>query len=88
MEKTNTNGTLENIRERIGHFEKQVVELAHKLREHADAVHGTVPQPAVEQDGLKDQPPGLISRIHVELDDLDTAIGRLAQEAGRNSTLA
>ncbi len=82
-----TEGELQRIAGRIHRMTDSMNGIANQLCDHADAVHGSPPPPVV---GNSVQPvrSGLIGSIHDALDRLENAHSNLAEQAGRNCTLA
>lgn len=86
----NDGGPLAGIRARLKRFNDEIHEVAHKLEQHAIAVHGPHALGGeVKQIGDKaDEAAGALPAIHHALDDVENAISRIALAAGANTTLA
>lgn len=82
-------GILEGMALRVQRFTGEVHELAHKLEEHAQAVHGPIQEAGngVVKSTDIEQPVGLLPTLRQELDSLEQAISRIAHAAGLNTTL-
>jgi hypothetical protein len=80
-------GTLDDICDRILAAARAAREIGHKLHEHADAVHGPMPETA-NKDETRDRANGAIPRIYEALQTLDHAQAYMTEAAGRNATLA
>lgn len=88
MDNARTTGVLEGIALRVRRFTGEVHELAHKLEEHANAVHGPQPENGAMVKSIEtDQPVGLLPMLRNELDSLEQAISRIAYAAGMNTIL-
>jgi hypothetical protein len=83
-------GPLAGIRARLKRFNDEIHEIAHKLEQHAVAVHGAnaIGGGGEVVKGLADLPDGALPAIHHALDEVESAISRIALAAGANSTLA
>lgn len=84
--------TMEGIKQRLSRFNDEVHEIAHKLEQHAMAVHGSnaLGGGSAKSVGeeIRDKADGALPAIHHALDDLEAAISRIAHAAGANTTLA
>lgn len=79
---------LAEIEERIFNAARAAQEIGNKLHEHANVVHGPVPEEGARAANGRDMPDAKLDRIFVALDALDAAQSYMAQGAGRNTTLA
>jgi len=80
--------TLEEIEQRIFKAMHGIDGITNLLNDHADRVHGPVPEMGNDAFMATDAPPGQISRIFMALEGLDGAVERIAQASGRNTTIA
>lgn len=78
---------LEAIATRIGQHADAAYELAAKLRHHADSVHGSLPE-CEKANACGSIRSGQLGAIYDALDRLASAQSELAEQAGRNCTLA
>lgn len=83
-----TYSTLEEIEQRIYKAMRGIDGLANLLNDHADRVHGTIPETGNGASACMETPPGQISRIFMALEALDGAVDRISFASGRNTTLA
>lgn len=77
---------LHRVHERVRNNVNMVRDIAARLRQHADIVHGECPENSAK-DGPRPAPMGVLGGIDEALDDLDAAICELLTQAERNANL-
>lgn len=80
-------GPLAEIAARINAATLQTDDLARRMKAHADAVHGPIPEPVDGARGPMPPRDGQLGEIFDHLDSLVRAQSFLAEQAGRNCAL-
>jgi cell division septum initiation protein DivIVA len=84
---TRATSILEEIETHIRMAQRRAIDIASRLHNHADRVHGPVPKD--DEKGIaQPQSDGQISAIFVALSDLDRTMSVLHEQAARNTVLA
>jgi hypothetical protein len=86
-------GPLASIDRRLQMLGGNLEEIARRLNNHADRVHGSQPPSEArtgtgEEKGLVDRPEGALRRIFESVDNLEKTLDRLMLASDRNITLA
>lgn len=82
-----TESELESIAARIYRIAANFDETGGKLRDHADNVHGSTPPPPMGNEACPCRM-GQLGAIHDAIDRLERVHAFVAEQAGRNCTLA
>lgn len=79
---------LESITSRVHRLASDIEEIGSKLSQHADALHGDIRQPVPAGTEAAPCRAGQLGALHDALDRLERAHSFVAEQAGRNCTLA